>query len=605
MSKKGRITLVVLLLVAVAIGSLGYIAYRSPSFNLLSSISRIIHQQPDPVYPKTAKYNLHPDLRAEYLDNLSKYDVLIIDMEAQHLSADKMEIIREKNPDIKILAFVSMVDIRDDSGTDMGWNHLRHLLYEEIDQNNWWLWDSNRQHVSYWPGSWMINPTTGWRDHLAGFVQDEILSTGQWDGIVFDNVWNEVSWVNGGNIDLNNDGVPESAAKLNSRWRGDMAHILGKMRQINKDTIVLTNGDGDYRWYENGRNFEDFPNLYEGGYIRMRDKYFRYEETIHRRPKINIVNGSVIFSDSSGEPDFQRMRYTLATAMLSDGFHDYDWGGDSHNEGYRFDEYTIDVGEPVSEAARIQSYFVHYDDFEAGNPGNYEFVNTPTQKGFMTNNWREVQDGSRSVKGDIRSFGSGWNDYMISNLDRVQLSPNETYTLGFKYRILLGAEPDKFFYVMARSRSTGEIKGFKNWSLKDGLSGYISAVFQLDDKNDYQIVFGVYGSGAVAIDNVGITKDDSDFFVWRRDYENAMVLVNPTPVTQRVILPEPYKKIRGRQDPSINTGQVVREVYLPPHDGLILQKLQGLEKLQAYASDIGNTLTKLFYALAGVEPYTR
>jgi len=605
MSTKGRITVVALLLLAVAIVTVAYLAYRSPSFNLLSSISNIIHQKGEPVYPKTAKYNLHPDLKDEYLDNLSKYDVLIIDMEAQHLSADKMEIIREKNPDIKILAFVSMVDIRDDSGTDMGWNHLRHLLFTEINDNNWWLWDSNRQHVSYWPGTWMINPTTGWRDYLAGFVQDEILSTGMWDGIVFDNVWNQVSWVNNGNIDLNNDGIAETSAKLNSSWRTDMAHMLSQMRNRNRNTIVLTNGDGDYRWFENGRNFEDFPNLYEGGYIRMRDKYFRYEETIHRRPKINIVSGSVIFSDAGNQPDFARMRYTLTTAMLSDGFHDYDWGGDSHNEGYRFDEYTIDVGEPVSEATRIQSYFNYYDDFESNTPGNYELVNYPFQKGFMANNWREVCDGSHSVKADIRSFGSGWNDYMISNVDRVRLTPNETYTVGFKYRILLGTKPNKFFYVMARSRSTGEIKGFKSWTLRDGLSGYASTVFQLDEKNDYQIVFGVYGSGAVSIDNVGITTGDSDFFVWRRDFENAMVLTNPTPVTQRVILPEPYKKINGRQDPAVNNGRVVSEVYIPPHDGIILQKLQGLGKLRAYSAQAGHFFTKIFDSLCGLEPYTK
>ena len=586
MSKSTQITIIAVFLAALALGILGYFSYAYPEANLLSTISRVARIRAGAKYPKTAKYNLHPDLREHRLYALAQYDVLIVDMEAQHLCPERIAAIRKMNPDIKILAFVSMIDIRIDSDQNRNWNQLRHQLYSQVNEKNWWLWDSNRRHVWYWPETYMTNPTTGWRDYLPQFVHDEILATGIWDGIVFDNVWDQASWVNNGNLDLNNDRVPETASKINQSWRHDMTYMLAKMRRLNPDTIIITNGDGDYRWYINGRHFEELPNIYENGYIRMRDKYLRFEQTIHRRPKINIVNGSVIFKDIPDRPDWRLMRLSLATALMGDGYHDYDWGHENHNEGYRFDEYNVDLGEPVSGPMKIQMYAEHYNDFENGMMSPYR----PTAgKSFVTFNPREVVDGRVSIKGDNRSGGT-WNDFFRSDLNAIRFDINGTYTATFKYKILLGPEPGGYFYVMAQNRYNGQVEGFRSWTLKDGQVGEISTVFELGQRDDYQLVFGVSGSGAISLDNIAITPGDSDIFVWRRDYANAMVLANPTPVRQRVILPEPYVRIDGKQEPNQNNGRIIGDVYLEPHDGIIIKKLSRWGKLKVYTANIGNRL---------------
>jgi len=59
--------------------------------------------------------------------------------------------------------------------------------------------------------------------------------------------------------------------------------------------------------------------------------------------------------------------------------------------------------------------------------------------------------------------------------------------------------------------------------------------------------------------------------VWRRDFANWIVLANPAGNGwQTVALGGTYYHLRGSQAPSINNGQAVTGVTIPPGDGLIL-----------------------------------
>lgn len=58
--------------------------------------------------------------------------------------------------------------------------------------------------------------------------------------------------------------------------------------------------------------------------------------------------------------------------------------------------------------------------------------------------------------------------------------------------------------------------------------------------------------------------------VWRRNFANGVVLVNPTNQTQTIQLSHDYVKLNGAVDPSVNNGQRVTEVSLAPADGLVL-----------------------------------
>jgi hypothetical protein len=60
--------------------------------------------------------------------------------------------------------------------------------------------------------------------------------------------------------------------------------------------------------------------------------------------------------------------------------------------------------------------------------------------------------------------------------------------------------------------------------------------------------------------------------VWRRDYENGIVLVNATSEPVVISLGGPFRKIRGTQDPKVNDGSLITQVTLQAKDGIILLK---------------------------------
>jgi hypothetical protein len=63
--------------------------------------------------------------------------------------------------------------------------------------------------------------------------------------------------------------------------------------------------------------------------------------------------------------------------------------------------------------------------------------------------------------------------------------------------------------------------------------------------------------------------------VYRRDYSNGIALVNPKGNgPQTVTLETPFRRIRGSQAPTVNSGQNSNTVTLQDRDGIILLRQQ-------------------------------
>ena len=58
--------------------------------------------------------------------------------------------------------------------------------------------------------------------------------------------------------------------------------------------------------------------------------------------------------------------------------------------------------------------------------------------------------------------------------------------------------------------------------------------------------------------------------VYRRNYTNGIVLCNPSNQSVTIELENSFKLIKGKQVPSVNTGESVRSVTIASHDGRIL-----------------------------------
>ena len=311
------------------------------------------------VYPRLANYFLKWEISDTEVGELAKWDLLVLDMETQENSRNQILKIRQLNPNIIILAYVNSVEMMDNI-ENYNNAEMRNNLAMGID-NSWWLKDSSGKKISNWQGSLMLNLTdyvnqdykgNRFNDYLANFVVTKIKSSGLWDGVFYDNTWGDVAWVNGGNIDANNDGVRDDISTLNNAWSSGFKKLLAMTRNLaGQDFIIVGNGnvyDG-YQNLLNGMMLESFPSSWEnGGTWTGSMKTYLKLPTLNISPNISIIN-----SFNKSQTDYRKFRFGLTSALLGNGFYSFDYDVTNHSQTWWYDEYNVQLGSAQSGAYNV------------------------------------------------------------------------------------------------------------------------------------------------------------------------------------------------------------------------------------------------------------
>lgn len=261
--------------------------------------------------------------RPESVAALARFDLLVLPAEAQEYNRAFFKTARAINPDIVILAYVPTVS----------WNHaywndpLHDRMRDDIDPS-WWLRDSRGNAVSIWPNTSALDLNSEWTDYLAEFVDDDMMASGLWDGIFYDEVMDRDDWKDG------------------------YAHLFAATREkLGRDAIIITNGSssGTFAPHVNGRMFESFPSTGTSlsGWNAARQDYDSLSERVGHDPVV-VVN--VNTENTGANSDFQRMRFGLATTLLGDGYFSFDYGTENHAQLWAYDEYDVSLGDPKGSA---------------------------------------------------------------------------------------------------------------------------------------------------------------------------------------------------------------------------------------------------------------
>jgi hypothetical protein len=181
------------------------------------------------------------------------------------------------------------------------------------------------------------------------------MSSGDWDGIFYDELSATISWLNGGNVDVDNDGFKDDSATADRLWKAGMIHLLKTTRLlIGPSAIIITNGDSDQdlQPYVNGRMFETFPTPweYDGSWSTVMGNYLKLEKQVGY-PPLFIINSNT--GNTGNKDDFKKMRYGLASTLLGDGFFQFDFGDNDHGQTWMYDEYNAYLGTPVGSAKNL------------------------------------------------------------------------------------------------------------------------------------------------------------------------------------------------------------------------------------------------------------
>ncbi len=393
------------------------------------------------------------------IDTLAKFDVLVLSPEQGITRREVINVIKAKNPDVILLAYVPS-----ESWNEAWTRFPANTLYKDFKvQDEWWLRSSNGQVVSNWPGLKNTNISQGWSDYIIGFIKDNILSQGIWDGVFFDIVNDGVSHVNNGDIDLNRDGVKDDLKLLNAEWQKRTVYLFNAARERLPVKYLLMNGSSlpVFQEYMNGRMYETFPTPWEaGGNWSGLMTGLKRNQAANAKPQLYIFNANT--NNTGKQNDYKKMRFGLASSLMADNvYFSFDYGDKDHNQVWWYDEYGVDLGESAGEA-RAQN-------------GGAQFVNDVWRRDFV-NGVALVNPTSETQTIDL----GGEFERLIGKQDPMTNSGliSDTVVLGSKDGIILRKtfqEVKNAFYLNGSFVRFYDLQGARVrngfFAFRDGFSG--------------------------------------------------------------------------------------------------------------------------------------
>jgi len=322
-------------------------------------------------YPKLANYYLDWNLSEAQARELAKWDVVVLDMELQYRSPSLLRKMREWNPNIILLVYITPQEIRTDAAT--GWSQMRRRLAAGI-SNKWYLQDKKGANLSWWQGTHLLNVTNSspkvqgksWNEYLTGFVADELLASGLWDGVFYDNAWDNITWFAGNDIDLSGNGQIDGF--LNEKWVDGMKFIYNKTRELTNDKYIIVgnNNNSTYSGELNGMMFENFP---DGNWGNNMKNYESYYKKLLPNSKISIVNSNT--GNTGKSSDYKTMRFGITSTLLENGYYSFDHGDKDHGQLWWYDEYDVNLGKALNDSESLEQKNNYEDgvwkrDFENG-----------------------------------------------------------------------------------------------------------------------------------------------------------------------------------------------------------------------------------------------
>lgn len=557
----------------------------------------------------------------ELIEKIALFDIVAgPDVKIQSMETDFVKRLRELNPDMVIIPYKGYGETLNLFEPPRATIDLSFDFYSRLPEE--WrakYTDGSDVEFTSMRGRFLTNifdscPLVGrqtFTDAIINHMLNTVLSSGLWDGLFIDNAHPRVShyipnYQNPSLIDFDinlNGQRDETSAQISETTREAWLSFWQRLRaEVGDNEIFIGNGGFTpsrcFAPYLNGFLFELFVNPWlclsslqpdEGAWRRTLDLYFMVQE-LTMAPHLNILEGTGgpcsaypwetpedrNYLEPTAE-DIYRQRLGLATALLGDGFYEYDLY-DNRNVPYWFDEYTVNGQGVAVEDAQYKGYL--------GMPlGDAEELASPT-----TLIWEE-NFGGKSLPSGMEGEGKVQNGRLvIDNPDhttyRQQVKVNtrageisfqkgKTYVVELDWEILETID-DRF--SIGISGSEGKLGSYDLPEVFAGESGSIHFPVTLNFGSNFKLEFALYsGGGKVAIDNIKVYEGGAG--PWRRDFENGFVLVNPLNRAYTFSTAElagefnrtRIKRILGTQAPSVNNGQpVTGTLALQPFDSIIL-----------------------------------
>jgi hypothetical protein len=507
---------------------------------------------------------------------------------------DLMAAIRASNPGISVLAYVPAQDI-------------------------WWLAEAPDSLVDYPTrcshllrdlGGYLYNRTGGVydigvniakRDSTGRFVvaeglvdlwYDAIARTGLWDGFFLDIYCDRIDWSQSPaeSIDVVRAGYPDWDS-FAAAWVAAGDTIASRLRRLCGPDYVLVGNcamSTRYPWF-NGWMRENFP-LQGGGtwYQNMLGVPGGYmsDESAFVPPVHNYLFTAMEGGDPYSAANARKVRFGLGSAALGTGFGVF---GPSDKDPatapfhrFWYDEYAVDLATGASSTSLAHTGWLgtarggYYQMIWAGS--GFDPVTNPDFESSVTDGWSLwshasaaatlARDTTTSATGRASALihvgaadSANWHVTFWST-GYLPMVAHGTYTATFWARASKPRVMSVAAAVTGTSYAAGTVELGPDWrQYQVILTPRVTCTAQL------HFWLGL-DDGDVWLDDVHLRQGVTG--IYRRDFANGTVLVNPSGAALTVPLGTTFRKILGTVDPVTNDGTSVTGVTVPGSDAIFL-----------------------------------
>ncbi len=535
-------------------------------------------------------------LQTAALDEIARYHEVILDASPiTPYRPDAVAALRARRPDISLLAYVAAsifyMGLTPDSLVNYNSRYIRTV--RDLDG---FLYNTRGGYFT------LENVNLAKRDFLGRFVVAEaladlwnnvVLNSGLWNGIFVDVYCDGIGWMEtpSESIDVRRAGYANFAA-FDQAWKAGTDTLANRLRRIAGPSVVLIGNCAAGTKYAsfNGWMRENFP--YQNGGTWYTNMYNDPGGYFIDEMKFRAPTHDYIFSAVSGAAlpysanNTRKARFGLGTAALGSGFGVF--GTSDRNatvypyHAWWYDEYAVDLATGGSSAQMqhtgwlgqalgpaYQMIWVGSAPDACTNPGFETNVSSGwtffhTVPSTLTRDTTDAALGSASAHVTVPTAGAVPWEITCTSLGSINVTAGLEYSATFWVR---AATPRRARVAAGRATGGGEFTSRRfdlttSWTqvqvtLVPPGSGAATLQFQLGGE-----------AGDVWLDDVhfqpGVTS------LYRRDFQNGIVLVNPSGSPLTVPLGNPYRKLLGTADPAVNDGSVVTDATVAASDALFL-----------------------------------
>lgn len=532
-------------------------------------------------------------LQSTALDEMARYHEVILDISPiTPYRPDAIAALRARNPDISLLAYVtgSFTLLKDDPDS-LG--HFPTLYNHTVRDLDGFLYNTSGQQYPQCNVNLAKRSPTGRyvvAEALADLFYNRTIGIADWNGIFIDIYCDQIAWMEtpAQRFDYQRAGY-SSLAALDIGWKAGSDTLANRLRRLAGSSAVLVGNCASGSKYVsfNGWMRENFPyqqggnwysNMYwdPGGYFADEAKF--------RAPTHNYIYSAGYLTDPYGSSNTRKVRFTLGTASLGSGF-----GAigppdrrplPSNYQSWWFDEYAVDLATGQSSAQLAHTGWLgmplapYYQMIWVGT--NPDAASNP---GFETDltAWGHGSVIGSTLSRDVTTAAVGSASAHVT----VPTTSSVPWAVSFS---TTGTIPVNLYQAYA---ATFWARAAVARSIRVALGGAVSGEFASTRLTidmtwkQYQIALISNGTGPsrlsfqLGTDAGDVWLDDCHLqagatTIYRRDFQNGTVLVNPSDNYLSVPLERQFRRISGAADPTVNNGGIVTQVTLAPSDALFL-----------------------------------